>query len=49
LYNRNEFEDYLILNTKFETASKSRHGFGEMYKEDGKYYLKLNLQIRFIR
>lgn len=49
LYNRNEFEDYLMLNTKFETASKSRHGFGEIYKADGKYYLKLNLQIRFIR
>ncbi len=49
LFNRNEFEDYLINNTKFETASTRRHGFGTMYKENGKYYMKLNLQIRFIK
>lgn len=49
LFNRNEFENYLISNTKFETASTSRHDFGYMYKENGEYYLKLNLQIRFIK
>lgn len=49
LFNRNEFEIYLINNTKFETASTSRHGFGGIYKEDDKYYLKLNLQVRFIK
>lgn len=49
LFNRNEFESYLIKNTKFETASTSRHQFGNIYKENGKYYLKLNLQIRFIK
>ena len=49
LFNRNEFENYLVKNTKFETASTSRHQFGSIYKEDGKYYLKLNLQIRFIK
>ena len=49
LFNRNEFENYLIKNTKFETASTSRHQFGSIYKENGKYYLKLNLQIRFIK
>lgn len=49
LFNRNEFEIYLINNTKFETASTSRHGFGCIYKEDEKYYLKLNLQVRFIK
>lgn len=49
LFNRNEFEDYLINNTKFETASTSRHEFGSIYKTDAKYYLKLNLQIRFIK
>lgn len=49
LFNRNEFENYLINNTKFETASTSRHEFGSIYKENGKYYLKLNLQIRFIK
>lgn len=49
LFNRNEFENYLIKNTKFETASTSRHQFGSIYKENGKYYLKLNLQIRFVK
>ena len=49
LFNRNEFEDYLVNNTKFETASTSRHQFGDIYKENGKYYIKLNLQVRFIK
>ena len=36
IYNRNEFEDYLLNNTKLETASSTRHGFGTVYKEDTK-------------
>lgn len=34
IYNRNEFEDYLLNNTKLDTASSSRHGFGEIYQKD---------------
>ena len=49
LYNRNEFENYLINNTKLETPSSSRHGFGELHKENNKMVFKLNLQIRFIK
>ena len=49
LFNRNEFENYLLENTKFDTGSTGRHQFGDIYKENGKYYLKLNLQIRFIK
>lgn len=49
LFNRNEFEDYLINNTKFETASTSRYLFGDIYKENNDYFLKLNLQVRFIK
>ena len=49
IYNRNEFEDYLLNNTKLDTASSSRHGFGEIYKENNKLYFKLNLQIRFTK
>jgi type II restriction enzyme len=45
IYNRNEFEDYLLNNTKLDTASSSRHGFGEIYKEGN----QLNLQIRFTK
>jgi len=46
--NRNEFQKYLLNNTKFEQASTSRYKFGKVYEEKDKYFLKLNLQIRFI-
>lgn len=49
IYNRNDFEDYLFNNTKLETPSSSRHGFGVVYEEDGEQFFKLNLQIRFIK
>lgn len=49
IYNQNEFEEYLINNTKLETASSSKHNFGKIYKDEGELYLKLNLQIRFIK
>lgn len=48
IYNRDFFKEYLINNTKFEKASTGRHGYASLYKENGKIYLKLNLQIRFI-
>lgn len=49
IYNRNEFEDYLIVNTKLETASSSRHDFGSIYSNGDELLFKLNLQIRFIK
>lgn len=49
LYNRNEFEDYLLKNTKFDTASTSRYDFAYIFKSDNRYYIKLNMQIRFIK
>lgn len=49
IYNRNEFEDYLLNNTKLETASSTRHGFGKVYIEDNQQFFKLNLQIRFLK
>lgn len=48
IYNRNEFQNYLLKNTGLEQASTSRYRFGYVYRENGKIYLKLNLQIRFI-
>lgn len=48
MYNRNEFQEYLLKNTRFETASTTRHDFGYIYKENGKTFIKLNLQIRFL-
>lgn len=48
LYNRNDFEDYLLNNTKMDKASVSRYGFGSIEKDlYGKYTMKLNLQVRF--
>lgn len=49
IYNKNEFENYLLSNTKLDTASSSRHEFGKIYEENGELYFKLNLQIRFIK
>ena len=47
-YNRNDVEDYLYGNTRFERASRSRYNFGLLYRgEDDSTYIKLNLQIRF--
>jgi hypothetical protein len=47
IYNRNEFQKYLVNNTRFEQASTSRYNFGSVYEENGRYFIKLNLQIRF--
>lgn len=46
-FNRNDLEDYLFNNTRFDTPSTGRHEFGELYKEDDSYFIKLNLLVRF--
>lgn len=47
-YNRNDVEDYLYNNTRFERASRSRYHFGKLFrKDDDNVYIKLYLQIRF--
>jgi hypothetical protein len=47
IYNRNEFQNYLLNNTRLEQASTSRYNFGDLYREDGRTFIKLNLQVRF--
>ncbi|MEZ6256057.1 MAG: HpaII family restriction endonuclease [Patescibacteria group bacterium] len=49
IYNVNEFENYLFNNTKFDTPSTSRYGFGNVYNVDNSLRFNLNLQIRFIK
>jgi len=49
IYNKNEFQDYLIRNTKLETSSSTRHNYGMIYEKNSEYFFKLNLQIRFIK
>ena len=54
LYNRDEFENYLLNNTRLETPSTSKHHFAMVYRDGtdkvdwgGLYFIDLNLQIRF--
>lgn len=47
LYNRKSFESHLFSNVYFERPSTSRHQYGEIYQSNGKFFIKLNLQIRF--
>ena len=44
----NEFTDFLISNMYVGKPTKSRHKDMVIYKEDGKYFLKLALQLRFV-
>ncbi len=47
-YKKNEVEDYLYNNTRFENASRERYNYGFIYRgASGDAYIKLNLQIRF--
>lgn len=46
-YNRNDIEDYLYNNTRFDRPSRTRYGYGALYKIDNEVFIKLNLQIRF--
>ncbi len=48
IYNRTFFESYLLNHTIFERSSTTRHDYAYLYKKDGKTYLNLNLQVRFI-
>ena len=47
IYNRYEFQNYLLNNTRLGQASTSRYKFGEIYSEGGRTFMKLNLQVRF--
>lgn len=47
LYNRDYFEEYLMRNTQFDRPSASRHDYGYVYKVGEKYYIDLNIQVRF--
>lgn len=47
LYNMADFQNFLFSNLKFEYGSRSRHKFGTPYREGGKNFINLNLQLRF--
>lgn len=47
IYFKNIVDKYLLDNIKFDSPSSSRYGMFDIYKKEGKYFFKLNLQIRF--
>ena len=49
IYNRALFDQYLFANTKFEHGDAGRHEYMNIYKENGKFFVKLNIQVRFTR
>jgi len=46
-----KFKAYLLDNTRLDhpSATEKRSNYGFVFKEGGKYYIDLNLQIRFTR
>jgi type II restriction enzyme len=42
-----EFKDFLVAKMHMESPSHSRHKDMVIYKEDGRYFIKLALQLRF--
>lgn len=49
LYNAEAFRNYLFNNTRMESPSATRHGYGTIYDKNGEIFIKLNLQIRFTK
>lgn len=47
LYNLEDFQEYLLNNTKLDTPSTTRYGIGKIIEEKNRYFIKLNLQVRF--
>jgi hypothetical protein len=47
IYFKSVVDKYLIDNIKLDSPSSTRYKMFEIYKENDKYYFKLNLQVRF--
>lgn len=45
-FNSSALTNYLLSNTKFDTPSKKRHGYGFVYETDGRFYIDLAIQLR---
>ena len=48
IYNRDFFRDYLFRETRLVQPSTTRYGYCSLYQENGKIFIKLNLQVRFL-
>ena len=49
LNSRLNFEEYLFRNVRFDRPSTTRHKYGQIFTENERSFIKLNLQIRFRR
>lgn len=49
LYNAEAFRNYLFNNTRLESPSSTRHEYGSIYEKSDDMFIKLNLQIRFVK
>jgi HpaII restriction endonuclease len=49
IYNTTQFESYLLANTYLDKPDISKHKYGKIYQDGCDFFLKLNLQIRFIK
>lgn len=49
LFNLPDFQEFLYKSVRFERGSTKRHKYGEIYSNGNDYFIKLNLQIRFIK
>lgn len=47
VYFKDIVNKYLINNIKLDSPSSNRYKMFDIYKNNNKYYFKLNLQIRF--
>lgn len=47
IYDKKQFENFMLNNTRLDTPSSSRYDFGTIYKENGNLFIKLTLKIRF--
>ncbi len=47
IYFKEAVDNYLINNIKLDSPSSTRYKMFDIYKEDNRFYFKLNLQIRF--
>ena len=49
LNNLRDFEEFLFRSVKFERGARGRHKYGVVYEVNGEHFIKLNLQIRFVK
>jgi hypothetical protein len=48
LLDQDAFKEYLYRNIKFDSPSSSRHNYGSIYEKNGKRFINLNIQLRFL-